>query len=204
MKLLIVFIVPIFYFYMSWFFPWDIFQSKSTISITYVFDTFFVLTTFFIFKNKKILGKLDRKGFVFRLSAVSAIGVFCILIAKSLELKSPFKYIEYLFIQILILAPIIEEFVFRGAFIQVFENAKLKKPVIIYLNAILFSMSHLPALWFLPEEFHGFIGFQLFYTLLLGWICAKSRVKTNGMLEPVVLHFAFNLIFYIAVKNFGI
>ena len=65
-------------------------------------------------------------------------------------------------------------------------------------------MSHLPALWFLPEEFHGFIGFQLFYTLLLGWICAKSRVKTNGMLEPVVLHFAFNLIFYIAVKNFGI
>lgn len=201
MKLAAIFIVPIFYFYMSWFFPWDVFQIKSTISITYIFDIVFVFFTLLVLKKKSLVGSLDLKGTSIRVVLVLIAGIICVLLTKSIGLKSPFKYVEHLLLQILILAPIVEELVFRGAFIGVFENSKLKKPVVVYLNALLFSMSHLPALWHLPEEFHGFIGFQLFYTLVLGWVCAQSRVKTKGVLEPIILHFFFNLVFYIAVKN---
>ncbi|MBT4792381.1 MAG: CPBP family intramembrane metalloprotease, partial [Halobacteriovoraceae bacterium] len=103
-------------------------------------------------------------------------------------------------LQLLLLAPLIEELVFREGFVALFEKFKLNKILILSLNSILFSLSHLPALWHLPVEFHSFIAFQVFYTLILGWICTKVRIETKGLALPIIHHFLFNLIFYVALK----
>jgi membrane protease YdiL (CAAX protease family) len=189
---------------MSWFFPWDIFKIESSISISYIFDIIFVTVILAILKKRNLVGRLDIKGFSVRLLATLSIAILCVGLTKIIPLNAPFKYIEFLFIQILILAPIIEELVFRAAIFEICENAKLNKQVTVLFNAILFSISHIPALWFLPVEFHSFIGFQLFYTLILGWVCAKSRLKTGGVVEPMLLHFVFNLVFYISIKFYAL
>ena len=104
------------------------------------------------------------------------------------------------FLQMLILAPIVEELVFRGAIYEVFKLAEVKIWVNNLINSLIFATSHAAGFFVLPEEFHSFVHFQIQYTFVLGHLCAKSRERTHGVLEPILLHFAFNLIFYVCVK----
>ena len=204
MSIALAFIVPIFYFYMSWFFPWDTFQVESSISITYVFDIIFGIVTLLIYKKKNLIGSIDKVLFLKHMGVVIGLGICLVGFSLLVKFNAPFKFIDHLFIQILVLAPIIEELVFRGAIFEVHANSKLKKMAIIGLSSVLFSISHTPALWHLPSEFHSFIIFQLFYTLILGWICAYSRALTGGIVAPISLHFGFNLVFYIAITQLNL
>jgi membrane protease YdiL (CAAX protease family) len=174
------------------------------VSITYLFDLIFSLSVLYIYKKRKFLGTLDLSGTAIRSAAVLGVAILCILTIKGLGLLTPFKFMEYQLLQLLIFAPVLEEAVFRGAFYEAFYKVHLKPEIIIILNTILFSFSHMTGFWYLPGEFHGFITFQIFYTLILGWICSKSRFKTHGLLEPILLHFIFNLVFYISVQNFDL
>jgi membrane protease YdiL (CAAX protease family) len=189
---------------MSWGFPWQKIQFHSTISVTYLFDFVFAASVFMLTKKKHIFGKLELSGTLIRSAAVLAVAICCVLFIKGVGLLTPFKFIEHQVFQLLLFAPLLEEAVFRGAFYEAFYKVHLKPDIIIMLNTILFSFSHVTGYWFLPGEFHGFITFQIFYTLILGWICSKSRFKTYGILEPILLHFLFNLVFYIGVQFFGI
>lgn len=197
-------IAPIFYFYMSWFFPWDIINVKSTISISYLFDIFFAATIFLSLKKKPKIGYFKKNSSIFMSLSTIILGIICVSLTKQIGFKAPFKYIDYLFVQILILAPIIEELVFRGAFMELAENAKLSSRVSLTFNALLFSFSHASALWHLPNEFKNFIWFQILYTLILGFICARSRLSSGGILKPILLHFGFNLVFYVAIKYYSL
>jgi len=193
---------PIFYFSMSWFFPWEKIQFNSTISVSYLFDLLIIVVGTLLLKKENInIGKTKLKPLVLKIFVIIIFAFMTIFFSKWVEFNAPFKYIELLIIQLLILAPIIEELIFRGIFFTFAQRLKLKLHVNIFFNAILFSLSHLPAIWILPKEFHSFILFQLFYTFFLGWICAKSRHQTKGILEPILLHFVFNSVFYFAIKS---
>jgi len=194
-------LVPIAYFAVSWFFPWDIFNINTTISIEYIFDIVFVVSIYFLLKKKVSKELPDPQIFVIKVVVVAIIAFACIKTSQWIGLISPFKYVDQIFIQLLILAPIIEELVFRGAFYLVSERYHNNKKFILFANSILFSLSHAPAFFVLPVEFHSFIWFQLFYTLILGWICTNSRMRTGSLIEPISLHFVFNLIFYFAITN---
>ncbi len=198
------FLIPFVYFSISWFFPWDSLQSEGTVSISYVFDVIFCLAIFLGFKRKDYIGKINILGLLLQLLVVVLLACLFVYISFEMKLNAPFKYVDHLLLQILILAPIIEEAVFRGAFIEFAEKLKLNFIVSISINSVLFSLSHLPAIWNLPNEFHSFIGFQLFYTVILGGICTYSRLKTKGLISPILLHFCFNLVFYIAVIKYGL
>ncbi len=197
-------LVAIFYFSVSWFFPWDTIQFKSSISVSYVFDILFVAVIFFALKKRVYVGKLDKTKSFLRIVFISLFGFACVIFTKNFGLLSPFKYVDNLFLQILILAPLIEELVFRGAFLDICEKYNISKQVALFSNAFLFCISHSSALWYLGSEFHPFIYFQLFYTLVLGWVCAKARIETKGLLEPILLHLSFNIIFYLAVTSYGL
>ncbi len=145
------------------------------------------------------LGIFTISGAAARLISVVGAAFFALMLANLFKFPAPFKYIELLGIQILILAPIVEELIFRHALFGAFRNYFNNENFLLLSNAILFSISHLPAIWALPEVFHPFVYLQLFYTLILGWICAKSRLRTGSVMEPMILHFIFNLIFYVAV-----
>ena len=192
---------PFFYFAIAWFFPWDLIQWDSSISISYLFDILFVLIVTVSFKLFHFEFSLHLKGLIARSVAIIAAAIFSMFLINLFGLKAPFKYVENLALQILILAPIIEELIFRQAFYGVFSRYFEHPRHNLLLNSFLFSLSHLPAIWILPDEFKSFIIAQLFYTFLLGWLCAKSRMKSRTIFEPIVLHFIFNLLFYIAVKK---
>lgn len=194
--------LPVFYFCISWFVDWaSLAPAHWTISVSYVFDVFFALTILNLTSKSNFLGKIIPKNFIIRIVLVLGVALLCITILHLSEmLKSPFKFLENQFIQMLILAPIIEELVFRGAIYELFKVAKVKIWVNNLINSILFALSHAYALTVLPDEFHPFIFFQLKYTFVLGHLCAKSRERTYGILEPILLHFIFNLVFYVAVQ----
>lgn len=197
----LILLLPFIYFAIAWFFPWNHFQWESSISVSYVFDILFVITTSLVFKLNQLKFFWHPRGLIARSIAIIFFAVFTIFMVNLFGLKTPFKYIENLFLQLLILAPIIEELVFRHTFFALFEKKILNKNINMVLNSFLFSISHLPALWLIPDEFQNFIILQLFYTFVLGWLCSKSRLKSRAVYEPVFLHFIFNLTFYFAVIN---
>lgn len=205
MKFWMIFALAFFYFSTSWFFPWENFQGDSTLSISYFFDVI-VLIVFGLILRKKMLapGKLTIKGSGIRIAVVVIYGLICIYMTKSLGFNSPFKYIDLQFVQLVLLAPFIEELLFRGVFYSVGRASGLNAQSNLVLNSLFFSISHLPAIWVLPAEFHNFIFFQLFYTFILGWLCVKARHRSEGIIEPYLLHLIFNLEFYFAVQYFGL
>ena len=194
-------LLPVFYFCISWYVNWqDLAPEGWSISVSYVFDVMFVLCILSLSGKKNYIGKTIPRNLIIRLILVLGIAFLAITILYlSDTLVSPFKHVDLLFIQMLILAPIIEELVFRGAIYELFKNAGVKIWVNNLINSILFSASHIPAFYVLPVEFHPFIYFQLKYAFVLGHLCAKSRERTHGVLEPIILHFVFNLVFYLAV-----
>ena len=58
MRYFLILLVPGFYFYMSWFFPWNLFEIKSTISITYLFDIIFSAIVIYFTQKKLRLGDI--------------------------------------------------------------------------------------------------------------------------------------------------
>lgn len=195
----LIWLLPIIYFGITWFFPWEKFQWHSTISVSYLFDLLFIVLTCFYYKSFLHFKGFDWKGGISRVIATSIIAVISIFLISSLQIKAPFKYIEHLFIQVLILAPIVEELVFRHAFFIGFNKYFKNKNYLLLTIALMFSLSHLPAIFTLPAEYHSFIYAQLIYTFFLGWLCSKARLRTGNIVEPMLLHLIFNIIFYLAV-----
>lgn len=195
----IVWLSPIIYFSIAWLYPWDKIQWDSTISISYLFDILFCVISLFVFKLRLKVKGQDLKGATSRIIAIVGIASFSLFLVNISKFPAPFKYIEQLFLQILILAPIVEEFIFRFAIFGATEKYFKNKNHLLLSNSLLFSISHAPGIFMLPSQFHGFIYIQLGYTFLLGWICSKARLKTGSIIEPIIIHFVFNLLFYIAV-----
>jgi membrane protease YdiL (CAAX protease family) len=193
------FFVPVLYFTFSWFFPWEVIKLDSSVSITYLYDIFFVAISALILKPK--FGLRVKVTFFIRLLFVSALALVCIMMTAQFNISAPFKYVDNLFIQILILAPIIEEFIFRFTFFEIFKKKISNKKAFYFLNAFLLSLSHAGALSVLPEEFFPYVFFQILYTFFLGWVCARAKDESDSIVEPILLHFVFNLFFYFAVIN---
>lgn len=196
---IIPFVIPIFYFSISWFFPWEIIQWDSSISITYLFDVFFILVSFFVLKPKIRLNV--KIGIFSRLFFTSLLALICIYCVYYFKLSAPFKYVDNLLIQILILAPFIEEFLFRFSFYEILKNKVGNGKILLFINSLLFAISHAGALSILPKEFFPYIFFQIGYTFFLGWICAKAKQDSHSIVEPIILHFVFNLLFFLAVTK---
>lgn len=188
------------YFILSWLFPWDRFQIDSTISISYLWDLLFCLLVGLAYKLP-LKGPRLKKGLLPRSVGALALAVLSILFIQMSATASPFKYLERPVLQLLILAPLVEELVFRYAILGASLAAIESKRKVVLISAILFSISHLPGLWHLPEPFRPFIYIQLAYTFILGWIIAKARVRSGSVWEPIALHFIFNLCFYAAVTK---
>jgi len=197
---LLLFLPIVFYFFLSWGIQWPALISGTTISASYLFDLVYAFLILVYFKKLKIELSFNKTSFVVRCSFMVIAALISILLLNTNEIKTPFKYLDHLLIQLIIFAPIMEEIVFRGAFVELIGRLGLKPPISIGLNAAIFSFSHMAGLFVLPEEFHSFIYIQMIYTFFMGWVLTKSRLETKNYLEPIILHFLFNFIFYLAVR----
>ena len=192
------FVLVIIYFAFSWGLPWQ--NIPSTISFSYVFDLLFALGVSFFYrlpwKFKWQISKQTWKAMaeVFALAA-GAIGAIWYM-----DIEIPFRLVQNLEWHLLLFAPVLEELVFRQTFQRILIANLGGKRVTSMLVAAIFAFSHLIGLAVLPVDYIPFIGFQVFYTFVLGVICGQSLLRFHSVFAPICLHFIFNLSFYVALQ----
>jgi membrane protease YdiL (CAAX protease family) len=99
---------------------------------------------------------------------------------------------------LLIIAPILEELIFR--FFAWQPLSAFNKSAAYIITSLLFSYSHFHSYWFVPAEFHNFIFYQTIYTFSLALACGYSLFKYNSLAGAILLHFMFNLGFYLGYR----
>jgi membrane protease YdiL (CAAX protease family) len=191
------FVLVIVYFGFSWGLPWE--KIPSTISFSYIFDLVFALGISFIFRLPwKFKWNINKQTFK-AIAEVVALAVASLLAIWYMDIETPFRLLTGLEWHMLFFAPILEELVFRQTFQRFLIHQVGGKYVTSMLVAAIFAFSHLVGLKVLPVEYIPFIGFQVFYTFVLGLICGQAMLRFHSVFAPIVLHFIFNLIFYIAI-----
>jgi membrane protease YdiL (CAAX protease family) len=192
------FALVIIYFAFSWGLPWH--KIPSTISFSYIFDLFFALSVSFFFKLPWKFKWIFSKNNIKAVAEVLALSIGAIAAIWYLEIEMPFRLVQNLEWHLLLFAPILEELVFRQTFQRVLISNMGGKYVTSMLVAAIFAFSHLIGLRVLPVEYVPFIGFQVFYTFVLGVICGQALLRFHSVLAPIFLHFLFNLTFYLAMQ----
>ena len=192
------FALVIIYFGFSWGLPWH--KLPSTISFSYIFDLLFALGVSFFYRLPwKFKWNITRQTFK-AMGEVVALAVAAIAAIWYMDIESPFRLVNGLEWHLLFFAPILEELVFRQTFQRVLIAQVGGKYVTSMLVASIFAFSHLVGLTVLPVEYVPFIGFQVFYTFVLGIICGQALLRFHSVIAPIFLHFLFNLSFYIALQ----
>lgn len=152
-----------------------------------------VILYFNIFKTS---WRINKSIFIFSLFALVSGFLIYKMAIVALQITIPFnlKSTETILF-LLIIAPILEEMIFRFSIWQPLEYIH---SWFAYLGtSLLFAYSHFHAYWFIPEEFHKFVFYQTAYTLLLGLICGYFIKKYSSLSEAILIHFSFNFGFYL-------
>jgi membrane protease YdiL (CAAX protease family) len=192
------FILVILYFAFSWGLPWH--KIPSTISFSYFFDFLFAIGTSFFFRLPwKFKWNINKQTLLAFLE-VLALGAATVFAIWYMEIETPFRLLSNLELHLLFFAPILEELVFRQTFQRTLISSVGGKRVTSMLVAAIFAFSHIVALKVLPVEYVPFIGFQVFYTFVLGVLCGQALLRFHSVFAPILLHFVFNLTFYIAMQ----
>ena len=155
------------------------------------------MSAFYLLRVKS-LGRLTRRD-VAPLNVAFVSGFIVHVFAKQQGIQVPFDMsgAETAFL-LLILAPLLEELVFRGALQTALVNLLPVKGGVVVLSGALFALSHGIAITYVPEPYYDFVYYQTFYTFALGMFCARAKETSGGLLSAINVHFGFNLGFYIA------
>lgn len=127
---------------------------------------------------------------------VAGFAAFKLAGIMAIPIPFAFDAAETLFF-LLIVAPILEEFVFRFFLWQPIEWTTRLRAAAWLGTSVAFAYSHFHAIWYLPPEYHLFVQYQTAYTFVLGLACGYFVYKHQSLLAALALHFMFNLGFYI-------
>ncbi|HVJ64891.1 MAG TPA: CPBP family glutamic-type intramembrane protease [Bdellovibrionota bacterium] len=112
-----------------------------------------------------------------------------------------------LWIQLVVVAPLLEEALFRLFLWNGLRPAVRSERQVLVITSLLFSLSHFAAYFYVPPEFRGFVVYQSLYTLGLAFYWGIVRMRTGSWLAPVALHFVLNLSFgltHVAMSRMGV
>lgn len=194
-----IFLVFILYYLLVFFFPFEGLKFMPSISSIYLFEVIFITIVSVIFKINLSFKIEKLRGLVKKLILTIVLAGISLVIIKYFNFATPFKHLDNYILQLIILAPIIEELIYRHILFGLLTKKKIDKQNHLFFNSMLFSFSHAIAFFSLPALFYPFIFLQLFYTFALGWIMTKARIDHVGIQVPILLHFIFNLIFLLAL-----
>lgn len=168
---------------------------------SYFFEVI-TLILFFKINFHRIKGQPEIKlPFFFYSLIFFPLGIIICLLLKPLKIVLPIDIsLPEIFVVLLFVAPILEELIFRFFIWKNLEFFKINKTVVILLTSMLFSYSHLHAIWFVDENYFTFIYYQTTYTLILGFLLGLIYKKTNSIVYPITAHFFFNFGFYLGFK----
>ncbi len=194
-----IFLIFIIYYLTVFFFPFEGFKILPSISSIYLFEVIFITVVSILVKLNISFKLKNIKKLLSKLFFTIILGGFSIGLIKFLDLETPFKYLDHYVVQLIILAPLIEELVYRHILFGLMKRKKIDKLNILFFNSLLFSFSHAIAFFSLPAMFYPFIFIQLLYTFILGWFMTKAKMDHESIIAPIGLHFVFNLLFLISL-----
>jgi len=197
-----------------------VYQNPITVNMTYIGAVemypirdnlvgFFAMpiAIFFILwrmKKRKIplseLGSLEiqRKPLFLSIFLLAAFLLLEELYFYVLGIEMPESFIEFMlaepifsFISVVLVAPIIEEFLFRGFLYSQLRRSFLKDWGAIIVSSLIWTAIH----------FQYEIGI-LFFLFLFGLFLGYFRIKYNSLLIPVALHAINNLIAFMETIYF--
>ncbi|WP_144557776.1 CPBP family intramembrane glutamic endopeptidase [Shouchella miscanthi] len=96
------------------------------------------------------------------------------------------------FVPVVIGAPLVEEFLFRGVFIGLFLDV-VPTWILLLVNALLFMLVHVPQYKGMPI-LHGIIFF-------VGLLLAYLFIVTGALIVPILVHAVYNLVVGIAMRR---
>lgn len=147
-----------------------------------------------IFSTVKIFKSVSY-GMIIGLGA--GFGIFKLAGVLSIAIPFDLKGTETVLF-LLVVAPILEEAIFRFLVWQPIQYISQRPIIALVSTSLIFSYSHLHAIWFVPPEVHKFIIYQTVYTFLLGLTCGYYVYRYSSLACAILIHFAFNLGFYLA------
>jgi membrane protease YdiL (CAAX protease family) len=181
------------------------FQQNLMVAIAsdvpYYFELFFSITLCLLFR-KEINWRpaIDLKSKLnWAMILLLPLGSLCAIMAKKNGWTQPFTLGSPEMVWLLLLwGPILETLLYQGA-LWILCRKVLKSNLAAYLaSCFLFSFGHFYGTFLAPVDFHSFIYFQTFYTLLLALAIGYYTFKDRDLIRPLVAHMLFNLGFYIA------
>lgn len=168
---------------------------------SYLFELAFVSTTIFLYKTERKTELLNFKispTNYLRLLPWPFLGLIFYRLAVKANILIPFDFNNGAsLVLLLIVAPILEELIFRFSLWVSFDRLCKNKEIQHWASAIFFSIGHLIAIFTLPPDFRPFVLYQGMYVIILSLGASKMREATNGVAGPILLHALFNLGFYL-------
>jgi len=174
------------------------FKLNLSLTQNYLIESLFTLLVIYLFNPIKNihfspLKKNEIKSISLNFILFLFFGAFVALVGKSQGLFFPSDLQDsFLVLQLLVIAPFLEEAIYRIMFWNSLEKSYHKEGVTLILSAVLFSFSHLYAI-FVISSYHSFIIYQSIYTLILGLLLGQIRRTKKRYIFLVLLHFSFNL-----------
>jgi hypothetical protein len=170
-------------------------ESISSYAL-YVAEVFWVTAVLLVLKKIEWFKNIRSIRWLSLSMLMGFLGAGVHFLARQLGLLVPFDFQSTEVTAFLLLVgPVLEEFLFHGALFRLFEVFIPKKWIIVLITALIFSFGHYQVIDQVPESIHAFVQYQAFYTFLLGTICGVFRVK-YGLLVAVLAHLFFNFGFW--------
>ena len=166
---------------------------------SYGFELFFSIWVGWIFrKNMRFKVKWSRELVLGLLPAfLGGYLIFFLVRSSGLEIPFDFQSTELIFL-LLILAPFLEEMIFRMALWEPIQAISGSPATTLTLTTLFFSIGHLIAWGSVPMAYKPFVLIQALYVILLGLGAGYRRMKSESVLPAIGVHFGFNLGFFVA------
>lgn len=161
---------------------------------SYVFELGFVILVLVLFRkrySRRVLGPIAMLITV-TLSGASGFGVYKLIRFLGVHVPFDLNAAEVLLF-IIGIGPILEELIFRGALWELFLVLTKSNCGALTLSTLAFSFGHFYAFWHVPTEFKNFVIYQTIYTVALGAGCGLARLRTEGLVVPIIIHGLFNI-----------
>lgn len=146
-----------------------------------------------------VIFKLPSLRLILAIS-VACLAMFSILL--SLGINVPFRANHpIIFLNYIILAPLVEELLFRQAILGAMIKKEVPIVVSVLISALLFGSYHFLGLIH-SSSYKTFIFMQVVFCFFIGIFLAAVRIQSNSLAMPIFLHSLVNSVFLIFLLLF--
>lgn len=178
-----------------------LFWREISAYYSYAFEIAFVLVAAYVFWDRVRIGKPCTRRDAVSSAVALGLGFLAYRGAGWVGIQIPFDFssLEVVFL-LLVLAPLLEEAVFRLALWEAISATCARPWVVLLATTLLFSGGHFAAYGFVPEEYRSFVLYQAAYVVLLGLGAGWRRLESGAVGPAIAVHFCFNLGFLVASR----